>query len=290
MKAERIIIAHRGLDPSRRNYFAESSHEAFTDQLARGFGLEFDPQLTADGGIVVVHDSNLRRMTGGHDMRKIQEVSTAELLSFRFSDCRLTTLTELLREIGKQGKMHPISALHLKRGWQEEKRLDVLLSELEKADPRKFIIFDVAVAAAEYLKERNGDLVLAPSVAHPYDVARYNEEVGGTLMQAEEVIGNRNLFDWVWLDEWDLKAPEGTKKFYTKETFSIFRNAGMKIALVTPELHATSPGLLGGEAHEDATTRERLEIRMREIAALGPDAVCTDYPDLMRDILAQSTG
>ena len=32
------IITHRGLEPSRSNYFSESSLEAFKDQLSRGFG------------------------------------------------------------------------------------------------------------------------------------------------------------------------------------------------------------------------------------------------------------
>ena len=42
------IITHRGLDPSYQNYYLESSIEAFDNQLNRGFGLEFDLQITGN--------------------------------------------------------------------------------------------------------------------------------------------------------------------------------------------------------------------------------------------------
>ena len=57
------------------------------------------------------------------------------------------------------------------------------------------------------------------------------------------------------------------------------KDAGLSISLVTPELHATSPGLLGGEAHPDAQSRERFFERIGEIIALKPDWICTDYPE-----------
>ena len=48
---------------------------------------------------------------------------------------------------------------------------------------------------------------------------------------------------------------------------------------MTPELHGTSPGLLGGESHKHAANTEVLFERMREILSLEPDAICTDYPE-----------
>jgi glycerophosphoryl diester phosphodiesterase len=256
------ILTHRGLDSSRSGYFAESSYEAFEDQLARGFGLEFDPQLTADGKIVVWHNPDLQGAAG----------------------VRLASLSELLREIGKMDSTHPISALHLKRAWHAKEYLDPLLRELEGADRGRFIIFDVLPDVARYLKDYDKDLMLAPSVAHPYDIERYNGAVGGTLVTAEAAREHRDLFDWVWLDEWDRKSPHGVKALYTSETFSFFRDAGFKIALVSPELHATSPGLLGGERHEDAKDVATLRTRLAEIITLGPDAICTDYPDLVKTL------
>jgi hypothetical protein len=60
--------------------------------------------------------------------------------------------------------------------------------------------------------------------------------------------------------------------------FKILKDEGLKVALVTPELHGTSPGLLGGEAHPDAD-KNCLFDRIQEIIDLQPDALCTDYPE-----------
>jgi len=56
------ILTHRGLEPSKPDFFPESSIEAFINQLHRGFGIEFDPNFVKDG-IVINHDSNLKRIT-----------------------------------------------------------------------------------------------------------------------------------------------------------------------------------------------------------------------------------
>jgi hypothetical protein len=247
------ILTHRGLDPSKEAYFAESSREAFEDQLLRGYGLEFDlrPDFT------IGHDQGSRR--------NIEQRAPV-------------TLQELLERIHTAGAL---SALHLKRAVQDPTLLDMLAGQ----DLSGVIIFDVTLETARYLKEKNPALMLAPSVAHPYDVERYGRAVGGTLYTLDKVLEHKDLFDWVWLDEWD-RADKNSKikKLYTRDTFDACRAAGFRIALVMPELHATSPGLLGGESHEDARAPEVLEARWREILSLGPDAVCTDYPDQVRAI------
>jgi hypothetical protein len=249
------VLTHRGLDPSRKGYFAESSLEAFEDQLARGYGLEFDlrPDLT---------------ISHSKDLTLAPEQGT------------LTTLPELLERIHTAGLR---SALHLKSYVQDDPALlDTLLSH----DLSEVIIFDVTIKTAQYLKSKNPALTLAPSVAHPYDIERYNSAVGGTLYTIDEVLAHRELFDWAWLDEWDRADKNGgSKTFYNADTFARLREAGLKIALVTPELHGTSPGLLGGEAHEDARDHEALMARIEEIIDLKPDLVCTDYPDEVRTLI-----
>jgi len=274
------IITHRGLDPSKKPYFAESSLEAFKDQLARGYGLEFDLQPTRDGSFVVMHDASLKRISGGTDARKISELTLQEILSMRFDGCRLTSFANLLSSISRNQDKGQLSAIHLKHTVQKKAFLDLILSALAQIDSAKFIVFDVKASTAKYLKEHRPGLRLAPSVAHPYDIKRFNGVVGGTLLSVEEAIANRPLFDWVWLDEWDRKDENGkTKTLYNAEVFASLRAAGLKIAVVSPELHGSSPGLLGGEAHEDARTHQMLMNRLRDIIDLQPDAICTDYPD-----------
>ena len=259
------IITHRGLDLSRSSYYSESSCEAFADQLDRGYGLEFDV-LEHEGSYIVAHDDDLSRITK--------------------NGCHTISLEGMLALIDEKQDAKAISALHLKSRIQDTQILDQIL-QLISIDPSKFIIFDVKIETAKYLKKKNPQLHLAPSVAHPYDIERYNNVVGGTLLSVDEVLANRDLFDWVWLDEWDRAADRsGTrKKSYSKEIFKIFKDAGLGIALVTPELHGTSPGLLGGEAHEDARDHETLMNRISEIVALAPDAICTDYPDEVKTLL-----
>ncbi len=283
-----IIVTHRGLDPAQPNYFKESSLEAFTDQLNRGYGLEFDIRLTSDNVPVIIHDANLKRISGGADERAINGVSSAEILAMEFGGCHVTTFANLLNLIETKQVNGMISAFHLKNTAQDQATLDIVLDHLKNTDPGKYILFDVKIETAKYLKSKNPKLMLAPSVAHPYDIKRYNEVVGHTLLSVDEVIENKNLFDWVWLDEWDTADENwGLKTLYNTETFGIMREYGFKIALVTPELHASSPGLLGGEAHADAQNHESLMGRIKEIVELLPDAVCTDFPEDVRKISLQ---
>ncbi len=258
------VITHRGLDPAKgAGYFSESSREAFEDQLARGYGLEFDVRMH-EGGLVVAHDADLSRIT-----RNGSVVSFSDML----------TLVAAKQAPGQ------VSALHLKHSVQEPEVLERAIEELRGADLSKLIAFDVRIETAKKLKEALPQLMLAPSVAHPYDIERYNSAVGGTLYTAEEAIANRNLFDWVWLDEWDLADKDaGKKTFYKAQTFERLRAVGFNIALVTPELHATSPHLLGGESHEDARDHETLMRRIKEIVDLKPNAICTDDPDEVRHL------
>jgi len=284
------IITHRGLNASKENYFLESSLEAFTDQLKNGFGLEFDLQITKDGKIVVIHDSSLERISNGKDNRKISDIFLDEIVKMNFNGSHLTSLDKLIELINKIQATETISAIHLKHNIQNKECLDIILSYLEKVDNEKIIIFDVTLKTATYLKEKNSKLHLAPSIAHPYDIERYNIFVGGTLMPIETALQNKVIFDWVWLDEWDrIDKNNGIKKLYTKELFKTIHNKGIKIALVTPELHASSPSLLGSEKHIDATDKKRLSDRIEEIIELKPDIICTDYPDEINNKIIYKT-
>lgn len=250
------VITHRGLDPSRTVFFAESSREAFTDHLERGFGIEFDvqPDLT------ISHSNDTARITKRGD--------------------HLISLPDLVSLIREKQKPDAVSALHLKHSVQQADLLDRIIPHV---DTSCCIVFDVGLDAAVYIKEKWPEIRLAPSVAHPYDIERYNAAVGGTLWSINDVAAHRELFDWVWLDEWDRNGEGGNEKtLYNKYTFKQIRDLGLKVALVTPELHATSPGLLGGETHASAQDHATLISTIKDILSLRPDAVCTDYPDDVR--------
>ncbi|NMN00565.1 glycerophosphodiester phosphodiesterase [Bifidobacterium sp. DSM 109958] len=56
----------------------ENSLAAFAAACEAGYGIELDLQLTADGQVVVVHDSDLERVAG--DPRRIADLTYAELV------------------------------------------------------------------------------------------------------------------------------------------------------------------------------------------------------------------
>lgn len=281
------IITHRGLEPSVENFPKESSYEAFKNHINRGYGIEFDVNLSKDNLIPIFHDAGLQRITSGQDKRLFIDMDSKEIKSLRLGKGdRLCFLDELLDMIAS-GSQNSVSALHLKGEFQEKSFFDILISYLKNNFKalKQIIIFDVKVETAKYLKSKISELNLAPSIAHAYDIQRYNQATKETLLSIKEVLNNKSLFSWVWLDEWDLADENnGIKKFYTSETLETLKNNGLKIALVTPELHGTSPGLLGGEAHPDAV-KYRLSARIKEIISLKPDALCTDYPEEVKNII-----
>jgi glycerophosphoryl diester phosphodiesterase len=277
------VITHRGLDPSIANYFSESSFEAFEDQINRGFGgIEFDLNITKDNKIIVFHDSNFSRITNKKDNRLISELFEKEIMEISLIKGRIPTLDEVMDLIRKNSGN--ISAMHLKSRFQTPQTLEIIINAFKRYQDifSKFIVFDVKPQTAKILKNHFPKLRLFPSVAHQFDIDRYNQVVGGTLITIEQAIElkKEGTIDGVWGDEWDTRGEEGANKnFYTQQNFERLHEEGLFIALVTPELHAFSPGLLGGESHSDASSHDLLMKRIAQIKLAGADFFCTDFPD-----------
>jgi Glycerophosphoryl diester phosphodiesterase family len=270
------VLTHRGLNSSANFAFPESSLESFEYHLEKGFGIEFDLQITKDNHVVVSHDSNLIRISEGKDKRNISDLNLTDVLSLSFNGHKICTLKQVINAINKMQKPGVLSAIHFKHGIQNQKSIDSIYECIRELDTKKYIIFDVTLETASYLKNKNKNIQLAPSISHPYDISRYGACVGNTLMSIDVVA---DLFDWAWLDEWDTKDKVGSKRLYTQETFKQLRALGLNIALVTPELHSQSPGLLGSEKHSDAENKDVLFDRIKQILSLKPNMLCTDYPE-----------
>lgn len=277
------LITHRGIEEGGDGGFGESTYEAFKKQLEDGFSLEFDPNFTRDG-IVIWHDKSMKRLSGGKDERNILELNNDDVLNYKYGRGRLCTLYELFELIEHSYAFS--NALHLKYSFHKREYADRLIAEINKFKTvrDKLFIFDLNLEIARYIKSKDASLHLGIAVAHAYDIFRFNRFVGNTLYGLEEALRYRDLFDWVWLDEWDRRDEKGGAKiFYTKEVVDRCKTLGFKIALVTPEIHASSPGLLGGEAHEDGLNREHLFERIKEILSLNIDGLCTDWPYFIRN-------
>ena len=279
------IISHRGLDNDTPAFF-ESTREAFEDKLRHGFGIECDVRFTKDNELVVVHDHDLTRFSKGADRRGIAEIDSRELLTMEFGGCHLISFRDVLQMVGEHQEMSAISAVHVKSDMQSDRALAAVLAVVRDADISKFFLFDLKLDAARYLKAALPAIRLGLSVAHPHDIERFNHLTGGTLFTLEEVISQREYVDWVWLDEWDRTNKDGTRKaLYTAEVFRRARDAGFSIAVISPELHTSPPEQAMRAGHEDSANRETLEHRLREILALKPDALCTDHPALVRQLM-----
>lgn len=70
-------LAHRGLHNEK---WDENSIPAFENAIANGVGIELDVHMMKDGNIAVVHDANLKRVTGS-DV-EISALTKQELIKF----------------------------------------------------------------------------------------------------------------------------------------------------------------------------------------------------------------
>ncbi|WP_127089452.1 glycerophosphodiester phosphodiesterase family protein [Aquabacter cavernae] len=68
-------VAHRGLHDAARG-IVENSRSAVSAAVAGGFGVEIDVQLSADGKVVVFHDTSLDRLTQGRGAVNAQPAAT----------------------------------------------------------------------------------------------------------------------------------------------------------------------------------------------------------------------
>lgn len=107
--------AHRGLhDPALG--IPENSLPAFRRACEHGFGSELDVHLTADDKLVVVHDSDLLRVTGREGI--VEELTREQLEDYRLagSDQGIPSLGDVLRiyEWTGEGSMTPPLIIEVK--------------------------------------------------------------------------------------------------------------------------------------------------------------------------------
>ena len=90
--------AHRGLHNLNEGV-PENSMKAFRLAVEKGYGIELDVQLSADGIPVVFHDNTLARMCGVN--RRVRELTLAELkaLSLGGTKEQIPTFQEFLEMV-----------------------------------------------------------------------------------------------------------------------------------------------------------------------------------------------
>ncbi|KSB90374.1 glycerophosphodiester phosphodiesterase [Caulobacter vibrioides] len=117
-------IAHRGL--WTQGGAPENSLAAFQAACARGYSIELDVQLTADGQAVVFHDDRLERLTGAEG--RLRDHTAAELGALKLSgtDETIPTLADALAVIGHRAMVQ----IELKTPFGEVGELEKKVSEI----------------------------------------------------------------------------------------------------------------------------------------------------------------
>src|SRR5512139_1882961 len=100
-----IIFAHRGASV----YAPENTIAAFKLAIAQqADAVELDVKLSADGQVIVIHDSTVDRTTNGHG--KVQDMTLAELkaldagsfFSSQYAGEKIPALEEVFEAMGKR--------------------------------------------------------------------------------------------------------------------------------------------------------------------------------------------
>ena len=111
------VYAHRGCyGPTGAEPIPENSCPAFRRAVEQGVGVELDVHLLADGGLAVIHDSKLDRMTG--QALLVEDLTTEQLTDFHLADTGETipTFAQVLEILG--GKVPVIIELKVHNGNQ----------------------------------------------------------------------------------------------------------------------------------------------------------------------------
>jgi len=266
------IITHRGLDPSRLCKYGESSLESFKDHIDRGFSIEFDPSFSAEGVGYVIHDS--------YTCKENRRLKFAQLSSEELDLLGITRLDDVLHLLLTSPASY--HAMHLKGDRQDERSLLLVASTLNriKGIKSKLFVFDLTPTNAKKLQELCPGVQTGASVSHEFDIQRYNSYVYETLLSIDTIRNAPKLYQWAWLDEWDTMTEcGGEKKLCNRNLVAELHQLGLKVAVVCPDLHATSPGLIGGEKHKDAENYASWSRRIIEFNDSHVDAICTDWPE-----------
>ncbi|MGI6004399.1 MAG: glycerophosphodiester phosphodiesterase family protein [Christensenellales bacterium] len=112
-------IAHRGLLDEDN---PENSLGAARRAIARGYPIELDLHLAADGVVMVFHDDNLKRITG--DPRDIEACTSQQLKTLRLcgTGFGIPTFDEFLDEV--EGRVPLL--IEIKRQSRHEKNIRIL--------------------------------------------------------------------------------------------------------------------------------------------------------------------
>lgn len=118
-------IAHRGWHNPALGLI-ENTSSAFAAAISRGYGIECDLQVTADGEAMVHHDPELGRLTDGEGRLAAMTAARLKLIPFLATSDRMMTLAELCDLVAGQVPL----VLELKSDFHADRRLPVRVASV----------------------------------------------------------------------------------------------------------------------------------------------------------------
>jgi glycerophosphoryl diester phosphodiesterase len=136
-------IAHRGLHGA---LIVENTLGAARAAVGANYAIEVDLQLTADGEVVVFHDSTLERLTQASGLLAARTLTELKGIRLRECDERIPTLQELLDAVADRTPL----VLELKSEWDGDDQLVKRVAEIlvSYSGPVAAMSFDPAQVAA----------------------------------------------------------------------------------------------------------------------------------------------
>lgn len=175
-------IAHRGL---HGNGLVENTLGAAAAAVAANYGIEVDLQLSADGEVMVFHDTTLDRLMTASG--PLASLTVAELKKVAFRDCaeRIPTLQELLQTVAGRTPL----VLELKSEGDGDLRLPERVAKILVGyeGPVAAMSFDPLMVAA--MRK------FAPGLPRGIVAERYYDDPGWTGLTARQKFWLGNLLD-----------------------------------------------------------------------------------------------
>ncbi|HGJ67491.1 TPA: hypothetical protein ENS27_19185 [bacterium] len=255
------IFAHRGMPYE----YPENTLVSYEKSLEEGFGLEIDVHRSKDGKLVIIHDLNVKRLTGIDknvtDMKlgEIKGLNYGGHFDSKYNHEKIPTFEEVIDLVKKKGHKDVMVAVHVKNE-NEGNVLELLSKEFDKHNLyNQWFLFDLTIEGATKLKKTNPKMKIAASVGE--------KKYAKTIYLLDEVI-NLECFDYIWADEWIYGL-------YSKEYFDKIKASGKKIYVISPELH---------KDHGHPLSQKGYKKCWEMLISWKVDGVCTEYPKEFREL------
>lgn len=197
-------VAHRGL--WRTGGPPENSLAAFEAACRKGYAIELDVQLSADGEAVVFHDDILDRLTASAGLLEEQTADDLSALRLLGSDQTIPTLAEALAVIGERVPV----LVELKTPCGQEGLLERRVAELLAGHAGSTAVLSFNPDALAWLARH------APSLARGLNAAKFEQLAGAERACADflsvslDLTGNEGVQGWRRMGEavaWTCRTP-----------------------------------------------------------------------------------